>query len=153
MQQMTSFSGQNSAVLLRFDYQKVESDLALDDQFPFAFHGSSLDGARAAPIYDAILHTRPSARGAPMPVLIRPAQTVSRLKKESNVYVAAHYRTKSTHVVEGIQGPQTLRLVPDVPAKPIFIRSCNSSSSDEFLVFEIAGLADSISISSCNRIR
>ena len=156
-QHMTSKSGQSSAVHLRIDYRHVRSDLrrssAVDDlQSPSHSPVYDADTPRASIDGTSATKNPPcSAPSARMPTLIRPAQ-MGVLQTSWIVDVPSHYSTYDADMVEGQHGAQTLRLVPHVPAKPIFIRSC-SSTADDLITFEIVGVTDSISVTSCRRIR
>jgi len=145
-QQITSEAGQVSSVLVRFEYTHMQ----IDREHPPMYDAHSpLTGGQKGfshlpPLtYDSV-QARPIAKVALLPTMIRPAQ--------SSQSIPANYRTQAFQALDKYEGEGTLRIVPDVPARPILIRSCRSTG-DEPLVFEIAGLAESISISECSRVR
>ena len=151
---MTSHSGQSSVVHLRLEYTQMRSEPDLTPLYDLHSPVGEYTRPHLPPptLFEGYTHRRAeSPPVASLPQMIHQAKSSS-VEANSNACVAAHYRTHDAHVVEGFEGMQTLRLVPDVPAKPIFIRSCKSTGDDP-LVFEVAGLAESITITSCSRVR
>ena len=144
---MTSAAGQASAVHLRFEYTHMQTNRETSPQALYDAYSPIGDSQKGFSSLPPLVYDRAPATAA-LPTLIRPAQRQS----QTNGAIAANYRTRDYQAFVGLEGAQTLRIVPDVPAKHIVIRACKSTG-DEPLVFEIAGLAQSVSISECSRVR
>ena len=139
--QMLSSTGESSAVYVRLQYTHMQNDPMPYARAPTPSNVRSPDAAFARP--------RPIVS---LPNMLQPAQPSGQHHPDSKGYVPAHYKSYDAQLAEGLEGMQTVRILPDVPAKPIFIRSCRSAG-DFPLVFEVAGMAESITISSCSGVR
>jgi len=152
--QMLSSTGESSAVHIRFHYTQMRDDSTSYARAHLPSDVRSPDVTRPRPIvHEAVSPKRVAAPIlSALPNMFQPAQCSRPLHADSSSYVPAQYKSYDAQVAEGFEGMQTLRIVPEVPAKPIFIRSCRSKG-DFPLVFEIAGLAESITVSACSSVR
>jgi len=146
--QMTSRDGQSSAIHLRFEYSQMRNEY-----LPLALHKDVHSAVTVTDInsYDGVSRKQESSTQiSALPKMIRPAMGCQ-YPSSSFSSVACEYFTPDAHVIHGFEGMNTVRLIPDV-TKPILIRSCKSTGDDP-LVFEVSGLAESISVVACSRVR
>jgi C-terminal processing protease CtpA/Prc len=153
---MLSSTGESSAVHVRLHYTHMRNDPIPFARAPTPSNVRSPDAAVARPrpiVHEAVSPKRAAISSvSALPNMLQPAQHSGQWHPDSKGYVPAHYKSYDAQVADGFEGMQTVRISPDVPAKPIFIRSCRSTG-DFPLVFEVAGMAESITISSCSGVR